>query len=505
MFERARPANVEPRYALISEGDAPAAAVCLQIVTLDHANLGDLKRRRALRKLGAKIRTRVLVCGNLLVYGQHGVSIAAGADRPKVWQAVAEAIYRIRRAEKLAGSTDIVLLKDFDAAARKDSAVLKNLSYGVVETEPNMVLSVDPAWRGHADYLQSLSSKFRSDIKNRVFKRFDEAGCTLEVLEDVEAHAADLQSLYLEVQGAAGLRPFTVPSGYWPELATLAGAHTRVHVARRDGRILGFIVSVKDGETALAYHIGFDRKVAGEGVPVYLRLLHASLAQAIEFGVRRVSFGRTALEPKARLGCKPCGDDRVGAASAPASQSAAAAHASHGRARRSTRGRTVQGVSFSSRPPVHVALIFEQPEGAIGTLFHFADAPAHVETLRFARAALRELHAHERLRRQSADEPVAVPIRKHLARVDDEAGRRDHRVPGDERRLELRPRRMIGDVAAVVVVAVRDDGVTVVLALVDDVELVAAARTHLVRVQTCRPARTRCRAGCDARATRSAR
>jgi hypothetical protein len=40
-------------------------------------------------------------------------------------------------------------------------------------------------------------------------------------------------------------------------------------------------------------------------VPVYLRLLHASLARAIESGAQRVSFGRTALEPKARLGCKP--------------------------------------------------------------------------------------------------------------------------------------------------------------------------------------------------------
>ncbi|HEY6123291.1 MAG TPA: GNAT family N-acetyltransferase [Steroidobacteraceae bacterium] len=305
MFERVRPPNVEPRYALISDGDAPVAAVCLQIVTLDHSNLGDLRRSRLLRRLGAKMRTRVLVCGNLLVYGLHGVSIAAGADRAKVWQAVSEVIYRVRRAEKLAGSTDIVLLKDFDDAARKDSAILNKLSYGAVETEPNMVLTVNPAWRHHDDYLQSLSSKYRSDIKNRVFKKFQESGASIERLDDVEAHAAELQQLYLQVHGNAGLRPFTVPASYWPELATLSGAEARVHVARRADRIVGFIMSVRDGETALAYHIGFDRQTAGEGVPVYLRLLHASLAQAIDYGARRVSFGRTALEPKARIGCKP--------------------------------------------------------------------------------------------------------------------------------------------------------------------------------------------------------
>src|ERR1043166_9514427 len=78
-----------------------------------------------------------------------------------------------------------------------------------------------------------------------------------------------------------------------------------IHVARQGERAIGFVLSLKDGETAFAYHIGFDRTAAAQGIPVYLRLLHASLAQAIAFGCRRVSFGRTALEPKARMGCVP--------------------------------------------------------------------------------------------------------------------------------------------------------------------------------------------------------
>jgi predicted N-acyltransferase len=195
-------------------------------------------------------------------------------------------------------------MKDFDKEARKESAVLAKLSYGAVETEPNMMLTLDPAWRHHEDYLQSLTSKFRSDIKNRVFRKFDSAGCRVEVLADVAAHSGILQSLYLQVHGSAGLRPFTVPESYWPQLATLGRQNLRVHVARNGDDILGFIVTLKDGDTAMAYHIGFDR-AAAVGVPVYLRLLHASLAQAIEFGCQRVSFGRTALEPKARMGCRP--------------------------------------------------------------------------------------------------------------------------------------------------------------------------------------------------------
>jgi hypothetical protein len=304
-FEQFRPANLEARYALICDGDAPLAAVCMQIARVDLTQVGNGKQAAALQKFGSKVSQRVLVCGNLLVYGLHGVCFAPGADRELVWRAVTEVLYRVRRAEKLAGHTDMVLIKDLDDAAAAESRVLAGLSYGSVPTEPNMVLTLDPAWRTHDDYLNSLTSKYRGDIKNRVFKKFNESGATIESITDVASHAQTLQRLYLDVHSNATLRPFTLPSTCWPGLASLGAGNVVIHVARQGDRILGFIVSLKDGDTAFAYHIGFDREAANAGVPIYLRLLHASLAQAIAFGCRRVSFGRTALEPKARLGCAP--------------------------------------------------------------------------------------------------------------------------------------------------------------------------------------------------------
>ena len=304
-FEQFRPSNLEPRYALISDGDTPLAAMCMQIASLDLTQVGEGGRKNLLARLGKKMRQRVLVCGNLLVYGLHGVCFAPGADRELVWRAVTEVLYRVRRAEKLAGHTEMVIIKDLDDAAAAESKVLAGLSYGTVATEPNMVLALDPAWRTHDDYLNSLTSKYRGDIKNRVYKKFTEGGCVIERLDEVAAHADTLQRLYLDVHGNATFRPFTLPDTYWAALAGLGAENVVIHVARQEQRIVGFIVSLKDGDTAFAYHIGFDRASAQSGLPIYLRLLHASLAQAITFGCHRVSFGRTALEPKARLGCTP--------------------------------------------------------------------------------------------------------------------------------------------------------------------------------------------------------
>jgi hypothetical protein len=302
-FERFRPENIEPRYALVCAGDEPLAAVCIQIVDVSLSQVGKNTKRKGLQRLRGNVHQRMLVCGNLLAYGIHGVSFAAGADRQAVWPAVTEALYRIRRAEKLAGNTDIVLIKDVDHAAMEESRVVEKLSYGSVPTEPNMVLALDPAWKSYDHYLQGLTSKYRTDVKNRIFKKFDASGCRIEALDDVQQHADTLHALYLQVHGNASLRPFQLTPGYWSGLADIGRGNVVIHVARQQDRIIGFIISLKDGDTALAYHIGFDRQASEQGVPVYLRLLHASVAQAIEFGCRRVSFGRTALEPKARMGC----------------------------------------------------------------------------------------------------------------------------------------------------------------------------------------------------------
>jgi uncharacterized protein Smg (DUF494 family) len=61
---------------------------------------------------------------------------------------------------------------------------------------------------------------------------------------------------------------------------------------------------VRDGETAVGYYIGFDRKASAD-CPIYLRLLQAVVPDALKLGCRRLSLGRTALEPKARIGAKP--------------------------------------------------------------------------------------------------------------------------------------------------------------------------------------------------------
>ena len=314
MLEQVRPDNLDPRYAMVYRDAVPVAALSLQWVTLHGDRMHRVEPGRGLRKAAGKltqsviekVSARVLVVGNLLSYGSHGVSIIAEEQASRdVWHAIAEAAYRIRRAEKHSGSTDFVLLKDLSRLELEHSQVLHDLAYRALETEPNMVLALNPRWQSHDDYLGALSAKYRKNIRSRVLKPIEEAGLSVQHADDVAPIKQRLQALYLSVQSNASVRPVTVSADYWPALQQVAGDAARFALLQRGEEILGFVVTLRDdADTAIGYHIGFDRQVAGE-CPLYLRLLQQTIADGIELGARRLSLGRTALEPKAALGAKP--------------------------------------------------------------------------------------------------------------------------------------------------------------------------------------------------------
>jgi len=328
MLERVPPSVVEPRYALVSDAQGPVAAVVLQWAEVDGTRLRPLPTaggeddelnplRRLVDKLSlparrafaTRLRERVLVCGNLLTYGQHAVAVAPDVDPDSVWPAVAEVLYRVRRAEKLAGQAGFVLIKDIPVAENGGVTRLGDVGYKGIETEPNMVLALSPAWKSHADYLASLTSKYRSAVRNQILQPIEQAGLGVRAYEPTGALAQRTHELYLGVHENAGLRPFTLHPGYFEALAATAGGRVRF-TGLFDGpedtpqALRAFMVTLADVDEAFAYHIGYAQDDT-RGLPLYLRMLHASIADAIALGARSLSFGRTALEPKARLGAKP--------------------------------------------------------------------------------------------------------------------------------------------------------------------------------------------------------
>jgi predicted N-acyltransferase len=303
VLEEAGPENLSQRYAMIFRGPDPVAVVAAQSITVSAARMRKIPRHEKLASALERVQERMLVCGNVLSWGMHGISFAPDEDAASLWPAVAEALYRLRRADKLSGDTDLVMIKDISDEHVAETAALAKYSYRTLETDPNMVLEISPRWRSFEDYLTSLNSKYRKTCR-QIEKDVEADGCRVEELKDVERHADTLFELYMQTHRNARLRLVTLRPSFLPTLAARLGDEMRWTVVRRDEELLGFVTTVRDGDTAVGYYIGFDRAANAE-IPIYFRLLQAVVDDAIRLGCRRLSLGRTALEPKARLGARP--------------------------------------------------------------------------------------------------------------------------------------------------------------------------------------------------------
>ena len=302
VLEDAGPENLRPCYAIIFREKEPVAAISAQSVTV---SVSRLRKQSSTNVPLDLIEEKMLVCGNLLSWGMHGISFAPNVDQASVWPAVAEGIYRLRRVDKLFGDTAFVMVKDITDTYAASASALSRFSYRELETEPNMVLDISPKWKSYDDYLASLTSKYRKQAK-QIEKEVTEAGCNVVDIksDEVARNAEQLHELYLQTHRNARLRLVTLPVTFLPTLAERLGDDMRFTVLRQGEALLGFVTTVKDGETAVGYYIGFDRK-ANAGIPIYFRLLQSVVGHAIELGCKRLSLGRTALEPKARLGARP--------------------------------------------------------------------------------------------------------------------------------------------------------------------------------------------------------
>ena len=301
LLETHAPAGMQQRYALVYRSGKPIVALAAQVLDVHGNQLANLPESRVRKQALRRMQLRLLVCGSLVSSGFHGLAFASDEDPAVLWHGVADALYRIRRADRLHGQIDYVMIKDLDPTQHEVAGALRDFSYRPMVTEPEMAMPIRPQWKDFAGYLADLNSNYRSKAK-KIVKQVEEAGYRVERSADAAAHDGRLHALYTAVEQRASTRLTALPPGYFGALAALAGPQRmRCTLIRREGEVVAFITTIRDGQRALGYYVGFDYAVNAK-VPLYLRLLQCLIEDAIELGCTELSFGRTAAEPKASLG-----------------------------------------------------------------------------------------------------------------------------------------------------------------------------------------------------------
>lgn len=301
-IEAYSPENTRQCYAIAYSDGEPVLIFVCQLADISGEQISAPEKGLA-KSLARSYKERVIVCGNLVSSGLHGVGFAESLDEEAGWTIVAEILYKIRRAEKLKGEINFALVKDLKGDSVDRSKVMERFSYRKIQTDPDMVLELGDGVKSFDDYLQLLSSKYRSRVKT-VIKDIDKAGLETRKLDITDEVDSRIHSLYLNVENRAKTRLSTLPKGYFKGLAENLGDKFSCYGLMREEDIIGFISIIKDGDSAIAYYVGFEYE-ENDKSPVYFRLLQLVIVAAIEMGCTKISFGRSALEPKANLGAKP--------------------------------------------------------------------------------------------------------------------------------------------------------------------------------------------------------
>lgn len=303
-FEEALPESLQLRYGALSDSGVPVAVLLGQILNL-HADrippaTPESSRTKMTKPVMAKLTAKVFMWGSFMGWGYSGIAFAPGTDRAACWPKLADAIDRAHKQDAAIRSAGIQLVQDLSMDDASGAIHLEKNGFRAIGAEPDMVLTIDPAWRTFDDYHRALKAKYRK-ASVEMDKALASADCVIEKLTDVEGCADELIKLHLQVHEQSINRLVTLKRDFIPALAGHLGERFICTVIRRQSRILGFITALIDGETALAYVVGHDVTANGD-LPIYLRLLQTAIEDGIQHGCTRVTYGRTALEPKARLG-----------------------------------------------------------------------------------------------------------------------------------------------------------------------------------------------------------
>ena len=259
---------------------------------------------RFLKNLLVGKNHNLLVCGNLLLTGEHGFYFKNGLDKAIAFDLVEEALLLAQDEwEKLKVNIDGIFIKDVAPDHRATGKVLMDRKFREFTFHPNMVLDLPEGWESLDDYLATISSKYRVRAK-RAFRLAENIEKRELTENQIFSNQSRLYELYVNVMDNQDFNMVTLNERYLPSLKQHLGDRFRIFGYYLDGEMMGYYTTILNGEELEAHFLGFEQTCNRE-CQVYLNMLFDLLRFGIEQGVRRVVYARTAMEIKSSVGAEP--------------------------------------------------------------------------------------------------------------------------------------------------------------------------------------------------------
>jgi hypothetical protein len=233
-------------------------------------------------------KCKLLILGSILQTGNQFYAALPGVDVMKYLELLLSYY-------KKSSAIDAFIIKDNNTLQLKGSLPFY--------TQPNMVLTMDKSWKTYDDYVAALLPKYRKRINNTNNKN------TALVVKELSAAAVKKESkimygLYTNVYNASETKVGMVSNTYFYALMASLGDKCSIKGFYVDSVMVGFSVSLQNGDTLEANFIGLDYSL-NKSMKLYQTILNNYVKQAIDLQCSKLSLGRTGLEIKSTVGAEP--------------------------------------------------------------------------------------------------------------------------------------------------------------------------------------------------------
>lgn len=201
-----------------------------------------------------------------------------------------------------------IIKSHFPYISEFDDFLFKNLEkYDYQKIPGTTSLYLDVKWSSFEEYIESLKYKTKKNIKREI-RKFKENGIIIEEAE-LNGLATKLSDLYENLNykyHKDNYKGRLFDSQFFETLNKYAKEQTKLFIAKKDNRIIGFSLVMQKGEILDVPLVGFDYESQGKTDFAYFNLAYYTpIKWAIENGIKKIYYRMTMEKIKLDRGCTP--------------------------------------------------------------------------------------------------------------------------------------------------------------------------------------------------------
>lgn len=289
-------------YILVEKNNEPLLCAGFQVLSLrsEHINNKLVKGWQHLlwQAYTGIIHPKLVIGGHLFRHDINSMYCAGTLSHFESYQYYKQAIDKAIEIS----CASAVLIKDMP---EKLAPYFRNFEpqYIMLRNDISMEMSIPGEWQNIDDYEKALKHKYAQR-----FRKIRQPWQQLDIKEfsarETEEHKNELYNLYMQVCEHQQVRMGLLSPEFIPVLKKYCDDKLRVWGIYEAGKLIAFFSAWVKETIFDMFYIGFDYEKNKE-LNLYFNILYFSIEQAILSGKETLQLGRTALDAKARLGCKP--------------------------------------------------------------------------------------------------------------------------------------------------------------------------------------------------------